>query len=52
MFGIVLDPAANDTTRDEGRISAESSRTQVWVIPTNEEIIVARQSKQLLEGPA
>ena len=52
VFGIVLDPEANEKTRDEGRISTESSRTQVWVIPTNEEIIVARQAKQLLEGQA
>ena len=52
LFGIELDPEANQRTRDEGRISSEASRTQVWVIPTNEEIIVARQAKQLLEGQA
>jgi acetate kinase len=52
IFGIELDPEANETTRDEGRISTDASRTQVWVIPTNEEIIVARQAKQLLEGQA
>ena len=52
IFGIQLDPRANTNTCDEGRISADSSRTQVWVIPTNEEIIVARQTKQLLEGQA
>ena len=50
IFGILLDPQANENTRHEGRISADSSSTQVWVIPTNEEIIVARQTKQLLEG--
>lgn len=49
-LGIVLDPAANDNARGEARISAAESRVQVWVIPTNEEIIVARQTKQLLEG--
>lgn len=49
-LGIELDPAANATTRGEGRISAAGSRTQIWVIPTNEELIVARQTKQLLEG--
>ena len=39
--------------RGQGR-SADSapqtSRTQVWVVPTNEELVVARQTKQLLEG--
>lgn len=49
-LGIVLDPAANQSTRDEGKISAEDSRVEVWVVPTNEELIVARLAKQLLEG--
>ncbi|HWC89073.1 MAG TPA: acetate/propionate family kinase [Pirellulales bacterium] len=34
----------------ERPIHAASSRTQIWVIPTNEEIVVARQAKQLLES--
>ena len=49
-LGIVLDQEKNDATRDEAPIHAASSRTQIWVIPTNEELIVARQAKQLLEG--
>ena len=48
-LGIVLDPAVNASTRSEGRISAENSRVQIWVVPTNEELIVARQTKELLE---
>ncbi len=50
QLGIELDAAANATTRGEGRISSSGSRTQIWVVPTNEELIVARQTKQLLEG--
>ncbi len=49
-LGIVLDPKLNESTRDEARISAEESRVQIWIVPTNEELIVARQTKQLLEG--
>ena len=49
-LGIALDEAANRQRRDEGPIHAPESRTQVWVVPTNEEIIVARQAKQFLEG--
>ena len=49
-LGIVLDASANATTRGEGPIHAEASRTQIWVVPTNEELIVARLTKQLLEG--
>jgi len=49
-LGIVLDAEKNEVTRDEAPIHADSSRTQIWVVPTNEELVVARQVKQLLEG--
>jgi len=49
-LGIELDPAANSTAKGEAKISTAASRTQIWIIPTNEELIVARQTKQLLEG--
>ncbi|MEX2112110.1 MAG: acetate/propionate family kinase [Pirellulales bacterium] len=49
-LGILLDPAANGNVSGETKISAPESRTQIWVLPTNEEIIVARQTKQLLEA--
>ncbi len=48
-FGIQLDAAKNAATKSEGRISTDDSRTQIWIIPTNEEIVVARLSKQLLQ---
>lgn len=50
QLGIELDPALNATARSEMKISAEGSRVQVWVVPTNEELIVARQTQQLLQG--
>ena len=44
-LGIVLDEAKNETVMgQETAIHAPESRTQIWVIPTNEEIIVARQT--------
>ncbi len=49
-FGIVLDALANATCRGEARIDAPGSTVQVWIVPTNEELIVARQTRQLLEG--
>jgi acetate kinase len=49
-LGIALDRRANEQTRGEGRIHAEQSRVSIWVVPTNEELIVARQAKQLLES--
>jgi acetate kinase len=41
-LGIELDPDRNDAAvGTAARISADSSRTQVWVIPTNEELVIA-----------
>ncbi len=51
-LGIVLDANANKTAKGEVKISAPHSRTQIWVVPTNEELIVARQTKELLERTA
>jgi acetate kinase len=47
-LGIELDPARNNSAKGESRVSSDSSRTQVWVIPTNEELIVARQTKTVV----
>jgi acetate kinase len=49
-LGILLDPEANQAARGEAKISAAESRVQIWVVPTNEELIVARAAAQLLEG--
>jgi len=51
-LGIVLDEQQNATARGESRISAETSRTQIWVVPTNEEIVIARQALEVLRGQA
>ena len=45
-----IDEARNGSAEGESKISSDNSRTQIWVVPTNEEIIVARQTKELLEG--
>ncbi|MCA9259599.1 MAG: acetate/propionate family kinase [Planctomycetales bacterium] len=47
-LGIVLDEQANASARGEGPIHAPESRTQIWIVPTNEEFIVARQVCQFL----
>ena len=44
-LGLELDPAKNGALRGaEGEISAASSRTKVFVIPANEELVVARET--------
>lgn len=49
-LGIVLDPQLNESAKGETKISDANSRTQIWIIPTNEELVVARQTKHLLES--
>jgi acetate kinase len=49
-FGIELDPSKNATAQGESAIHAPTSRVQIWTMPTNEEIVVARQSRDLLAG--
>lgn len=44
-FGAVYDPAGNDfAVRREGAITAEGSRLPVWIVPTNEELVIARDT--------
>jgi acetate kinase len=49
-FGIRLDPKKNWTAKGEARIDAPGSRVQLWIMPTNEELVVARQSRDCLQG--
>jgi len=49
-LGIVLDAGKNETGGGEVRIDAGESRVQIWIVPTNEELIVARQAKELLQA--
>ncbi|HEY6827483.1 MAG TPA: hypothetical protein VI259_11550, partial [Gemmatimonadaceae bacterium] len=49
-LGVTLDANANVNARGAARISAASSRMSVWVIPTNEELMIARHTRSLIEG--
>jgi acetate kinase len=50
QLGIVLDaPKNSSATAQEAVISAANSRVKVLVIPTNEELVVAREVKRFLE---
>ncbi len=47
----IVDRSQRPTNRFSGEATfhAADSRTQLWVIPTNEELIVARQCVELLQ---
>jgi acetate kinase len=49
-FGIKLDPEKNATAKGEALLSTADSRVQIWTVPTNEEIIVARQTRDVLQA--
>jgi acetate kinase len=49
-FGIYLDPGRNDAAKGEMPVHRADSRVQIWIMPTNEELIVARQAKDLVES--
>lgn len=47
--GLVLDPARNEAAVDrEARISADGARVQAFVIPTDEELLIARDTVECL----
>ena len=48
-LGIKINDEVNNATRGElKRISAEDSKVQVWVVPTNEELLIARDTLALI----
>jgi len=47
LLGVELDPRAND--RGGPRISTAGSRVSAWAVPTNEELMIARHTRQLLQ---
>ena len=49
FLGVSIDPKKNDGKRSEGEISADGSKVKVWVIPTNEELAIARDTLELTQ---
>ena len=47
-LGIVVDDDANENGEGERLISTPESKIKVYVIPTNEELVIARDTKRLL----
>lgn len=51
-LGVALDPERNAAAvgGKEGRIDRDGSRLQVWVIPTDEELLIARDTARVILG--
>ena len=51
-MGVTLDEKRNRETVNgaEGKISTDDSRVEVWVVPTDEELLIARDTVRVVEG--
>lgn len=51
-LGITLDPMKNDQLVGgaEGRMDRDGSRLELWVIPTDEELLIARDTWRVVTG--
>jgi acetate kinase len=48
-LGVDFDEELNDFRAEERPITREGSKVQVWVIPTNEELMIARETLELVK---
>lgn len=49
FMGVEIDPVKNDTKGEEIEISKENSKVKVWVVPTDEELMIARDTLELVK---
>jgi len=50
FMGVKLDPERNNVRGKEALISADDSKVQVWVVPTNEELMIAKDTAELVNA--
>ena len=48
-LGVKIDPEQNKKRGDEIKISTDDSAVQVWIIPTNEELMIAQDTAELVK---
>ncbi|MBO4445588.1 MAG: acetate kinase, partial [Clostridia bacterium] len=49
-LGVKIDKEVNKCRGKEVRLSTPDSKVEVWVIPTDEELMIARDTKQIVEN--
>ena len=49
-LGVKIDPEKNNTRGKEAIISTDDSKVTVWVIPTNEELMIAQDTAELVNA--
>ena len=48
-LGVKIDLEKNNCRGEEVEISKPDSKIKVWIVPTNEELVIARDTKQIVE---
>ncbi len=48
-LGVIADIEANNTNREEKKISSKDSKIECWVIPTDEELMIAMDTVELIK---
>lgn len=49
FMGLYLDEEKNNEFRNEGKISKEDSKVEIWVVPTDEELMIAQDTLDLIK---
>ena len=49
FMGVEIDTEKNETKNKEAEISKDTSKVKVWVVPTNEELMIARETLELVK---
>ena len=47
-LGVTLDEEANEAGKDDSFISTPDSKTKVLIVPTNEELMIARETVEVV----
>ncbi len=50
FMGVEIDPELNAKRGKEMVISTPASKVQVWVVPTNEELMIAQDTAELVNA--
>ena len=49
FMGVEIDPEKNNVRSEEKLVSKDSSKVKVYVIPTNEELMIAKETERLVK---
>ena len=48
FMGVLIDTELNNMRGEEKKVSKEESKVEIWVVPTNEELMIAKETERLI----